>query len=310
MRKIVVLFVFLLFSVSVYAEDATVVKVNGTTLTKKDLETEVDRLIPQITFHRSIPEEKRKNFYGQALEELINRELQYQYAVAQGMTPDKKQVDMQMEGIRKHFKSNEGYETFLSKENLNEEKLRAKVEKDILVQKVVTKMVTEPSLMDEVALKDYYEKNVSMFKRPESVRLKLIATKDEKKAQEILEKVKAGEDFGGLAANMSEDAYRVKDGDIGYVHKGRMLTELEHVAFKLKVGETSGLIEVKGVWFIIKVEDKRPEKQLSFDDVKEKLKKEIETKKSQELQAKWMSDLRSKAKIEVFLKTEATNNKP
>jgi peptidyl-prolyl cis-trans isomerase C len=310
MRKIFMLFVVLLFSVSVYAEDATVAKVNGTTLTKKDLDTEIDRLIPQISFHRNVSEEQRKNYYGKALEELINHELQYQYAVAQGMTPDKKQVDMQLEGIRKHFKSKEGYETFLSKENLNEEKLKAKVEKDILVQKVITKVVTEPSQMDEVALKDYYEKNASMFKRPESVRLKLIATKDAKKAQEILEKVKAGEDFGGLAANMSEDAYRVKDGDIGYVHKGRMLPELEQVAFKLKVGEASDLIKVKDVWFIIKVEDKRPEQQLSFDDVKGKLKKDLETKKSQELQAKWISDLRSKAKIEVFLKTEATSKNP
>lgn len=310
MRKILVLFMVLLFSVSVYAEDSAVAKVNGTTLTKKDLEAEIDRLIPQITFHRNIPDEKRKNYYGTALEELVNRELQYQYALAQGMKPDKAQVDHQMKGVRKKFKTKEGYETYLRKENLSEEKLRAIFEKDVLVHKIITKMVTEPSRMDEASLKDYYKKNASMYKRPESVRLRLIATKDEKKADEILGKVKAGEDFGGLAANMSEDAYRVKNGDIGYVHKGRMLPELEQVAFKLKVGEVSDLIKSKDVWFIIKVEDKQPEEQLSFDGVKDKLKKELETKKAQELQTKWIKDLRSKAKIEIFLKTEASDNKP
>ena len=310
MRKILILFVVLLFSVSVYAEDLKVAKVNSTTLTQKDLDAELDRLIPQITFHRNIPDEKRKNYYGTALEELINRELQYQYALAQGMKPDKAQVDHQIKGVRKKFKTKEGYETYLRKENLTEEKLRTNFEKDVLVQKIITKMVTEPSRMDEAALKGYYKEHASMYKRPESVRLRLIATKDEKKADEILGRVKAGEDFGGLAANMSEDAYRVKDGDIGYVHKGRMLPELEQVAFKLKVGEVSDLIKTKDVWFIIKVEDKQPEEQLSFDDVKEKMKKELETKKAQELQTKWIQELRSKAKIEIFLKTEASGNKP
>ncbi|MEW6214512.1 MAG: peptidyl-prolyl cis-trans isomerase [Nitrospirota bacterium] len=293
--------IIILFPVSIYADDIVVARVNEVALTLKDLDAEVDRLIPRITFHRSVSGEKRKQYYEKALEELINRELQFQDAISKGIKPDKEKVNAQMEKIRSGFKSEEEYKAALEKEGITEEKLQAKVEKDMLVQSVVAKTVTKPAWLSEAELKSYYENNTSRFKQPEGVRLRLVSTKDEKKAMEILTKIKAGEDFGDLAAKMSEDSYRVKGGDIGYIHKGRMLPEIEDVAFKLQVGEVSDLIKTEGGWLIIKVEDKRSERQLSFDEIKSKLKKELETKRAQELKEKWIADLRSKAKIEVLL---------
>jgi foldase protein PrsA len=300
--------IIILFSVSAYADDIVVAKVNDVAFTKKDLEAEVDRLIPQATFHRNVPQEKRKFYYDKAIEALVNRELQYQDAVAKGMEIDKEKVNAQMEKIRKRFKSPEEYKAALEKEGITEEKVRAQVEKEILVQNVVTKKVTEASKISEKDLNEYYEKNASKFKQPESVKLRLISTKDEKKAQDILDRIKAGEDFGDLAYKMSEDNYRVKAGDIGYMHKGRMLPEIEEAAFKLIVGEMSNLIKAENNWFIIKLEDKKPEHQLPFEEVKDKLKKELETTRAQELKEAWITDLRAKAKIEVLLKTETESN--
>jgi parvulin-like peptidyl-prolyl isomerase len=134
--------------------------------------------------------------------------------------------------------------------------------------------------------------------------VRLISTNDEKKAKDILAKLKAGDDFAELATNLSEDNYRVKGGDIGYIHKGRMLPELEDAAFKMKVGDISDPIKADKIWYIIKVEDKKPEHQMSFEEIKGKLKKELEAERASEIGKKWMDDLRAKAKIEVLLKTE------
>ena len=303
-KTVVSLIIIILFSVSAYADDVVVAKVNGTVFTQKDLEAEVDRLIPQATFHRNVPQEKRKFYYDKAIEALVNRELQYQDAVAKGMEIDKEKVNAQMEKIRKKFKSPEEYKAALEKEGITEEKVRAQVEKEMMVQKVVATKVTEASKISEKDLKEYYEKNASKFKQPESVKLRIISAKDEKKAQDILARIKAGEDFGDLAYKMSEDSYRVKSGDIGYMHKGRMLPEIEEAAFKLKVGEISDLIKADNNWYIIKLEDKKPEHQLPFEEAKDKLKKELETTRAQELKEAWITDLRAKAKIEVLLKTE------
>lgn len=297
--------IIILFSALSYADDVVVAKVNATVLTQKDIEAEVDRLIPKITFHRSVSNEKRKLYYNKALEELINRELRYQDAIADGMQPDKEKVNAQMEKIKTKFKSQDEYKAALEKEGVTEEKLRAQIEKEMLVQTVSAKKVTEAAQISETEMKEYYEKNTSKFKQPESVKLRLISTKDEKKAQDILAKIKAGDNFGELAYNMSEDSYRVKSGDIGYMHKGRMLPEIEAAALKLKVGEVSDLIKAEDNWFIIKLEDKKPEQQLSFEEIKSKLKKDLETDRAKELKEKWIADLRSKAKIEVLLKTDS-----
>ena len=287
-----------------YAEDIIVAKVNGTVLTQKNLDTELDRLIPQITFHRNVSPEKRKYYYGKALEEIITKELQYQDALAREMKPDKAKVEAQIERFKKRFKTEEAYKAALDKEGLTEDQLRAGIEKEMLIQSAIAKTVNEPAQMREAELKEYYEKNISKFKQPEAMRLRLISTKDEKKIRDILAKLKDGDDFGELAYNMSEDDYRVKSGDIGYVHKGRILPEIEDAASKLKVGELSEPIKADNRWYLVKVEDRKPEHQMSFEEVKGKLKKELEAERAAELKKKWIEGLKAKAKIEVLLKTE------
>lgn len=301
-RILLSLMLMVIFSAASYADDI-VARVNGTELTKKELEAEVDRLIPRITFHKNVPEEKRKFYYERAIEELVNKELQYQDAVARGIKPDKEKVDAQMQRMRERFKSEDDYKAALDKEGLTQEKLRLMVERDMVIQAVTAKTVTDPSQISDADLKSFYDKNSARFKQPEGVKLKLISVKDEKKAQDILARIKSGDDFGTLAYTMSEDSYRVKSGDIGYMHKGRMLPEIEAAAFKLKEGEVSDIIKAGDFFFIIRLEGKKPEQQMSFDEVKGKLEKELEQERNRELMEKWIADLRAKAKIEVMLKT-------
>jgi len=308
MYRIFLSFFIILFAVSSYADDSVVARVNGVALTLKDLDDEVDRLIPRITFHRNVYGEKRKRYYKQALEELINRELEYQEASKLGLKIDKEKVDDQIKQMRNKYKSKEEFKAFLERIGMTEETLQAQVEKDILIQEVFKKMVIEPSRMKDDELRDHYEKNTSRFRQPESIKARMISTKDGEKAQEILSKIRSGEDFAVLATNMSEDAYRIKGGDIGYIHRGRILPEIEEIAFKLKAGEVSDLIKAENMWYIVKVEDKKTEKILSFEEIREKLKKELEAKRAGEIKGKWIADLRAKAKIEILLKTEPTGD--
>ena len=307
MRKIfLLLFVILLLTASSYAEaeDAVVAKVNDTVFTQKDLESEVDRLIPRVTFHRNVPPEKRKNYYGKAIDELIDRELQYQDAKAQGVKIEKEKIDAQLDKFKKRFKSEQEYKAAIEKENTTEEKVRARIEKELLAQAAFTMNVTEKAKMSDPALKEYYEKNPAKFKQPESVKLRIISVKDDKKATDILAMIKKGDDFAEIASNFSEDSYRIRGGDAGYLHKGRMLPEIDEAAFKMKVGEVSDIIKAESNHFIIKVEDRKPEQQMTFEQTKDKLRKELETERAGELKQKWMDSLRSKAKIEILLKAE------
>lgn len=73
------------------------------------------------------------------------------------------------------------------------------------------------------------------------------------KAEEVLAKVKAGEDFATLAKQYSQDTTASAGGDLGFFGKGKMVPEFETAAFALKEGEVSGLVKTVYGYHIIKV---------------------------------------------------------
>lgn len=296
-----ILFMIILPLSPLFAEEPPAAKVNGTIITQFELEQATDQLIPRSTYHGSVSELKRAEFREKALNSLIDRELRYQDAVAKDMKPDKKLVKAELEKIRNRYPSKKEYKKALEQAGFTEKSLRLSVEKDVLINEVVRKTVSFPSHMTENEVKEYYSKNIQQFMLPDSVKLRLLSCKEEGKARNAYAKVKAGEDFGTVAATMSEDKFRVMGGDVGYLHRGRLLQELEDVAFTLTIGEISAPVKADdGIWYVMRLEDRQPGRQLSFDETKDRLKQQLERKREQELMTKWIDGLRSKAKIEII----------
>jgi hypothetical protein len=80
------------------------------------------------------------------------------------------------------------------------------------------------------------------------------------KAEDILKRAKAGEDFDKLAKEFSEDpGSKEQGGDLGWFGKGMMVKPFEDAAFALSPGSISEVVESDFGYHIIKVEDKKTE---------------------------------------------------
>lgn len=98
------------------------------------------------------------------------------------------------------------------------------------------------------------------------------------KAEGVLAKAKAGEDFTKLAAQYSEEPGAAeRGGDLSWFGKGRMVKEFEDAVFGARPGDIKGLIKTQFGWHIVKVHD-RSNRELKLAEIRMDIKAGSSTK--------------------------------
>jgi peptidyl-prolyl cis-trans isomerase D len=108
----------------------------------------------------------------------------------------------------------------------------------------------------DAQITELYEVEKSRWQTEEERAASHILLEDEKLAQEILAKVKNGEDFAQLATQNSKDPLSAEnDGSLGFFTRGIMMPEFEEVVFKMQIDEISEIVKTEFGYHIIKLDD-------------------------------------------------------
>ncbi len=169
---------------------------------------------------------------------------------------------------------------------------RERILGNILVEEHLAAEVTE-----EEARK-LYEAQIALRERGDEVNAShiLVATKAE--AESVAKRLDEGESLATLAYEVSIDrGTRLDGGDLGYFQAGVMTPDFSDVVFALGVGETSPPFETEFGWHIVSVTDRRPARQLSFDDMRD----EIINYMTYDAIKGLLDDLRGGAEVEILV---------
>jgi parvulin-like peptidyl-prolyl isomerase len=121
-----------------------------------------------------------------------------------------------------------------------------------------------------------------------------------KKIDDLLAKVKAGEDFAGLAKQYSEDPGSKDNGGL-YENfpRGQMVKPFDEAAFSVPVGGISGVVETSFGYHIIQVVDRKNETR-PFEEVRAELESRLKQGKQGTVVQDFIKGLKDKAKFKLI----------
>ncbi len=148
------------------------------------------------------------------------------------------------------------------------------LKKQIVIQTFVENK--SKSLVTDEQIKTLYDEKAAASKGQEELKARHILVASEEEAKKLSTELKKGGDFEKAAKEKSTDKGSGNNGgDLGWFAKDKMVPEFFDATFKLKKGEVSAPVKSSFGWHVIKLEDRRPIKLASLDEMKETLKGEL-----------------------------------
>jgi len=181
----------------------------------------------------------------------------------------------------------------------------------IIVQAMRQAKVTDNFVISPKQIQEFYDKNKGAYSIPEQVKLRMIVLREandditgankRQTAEEIRQKILTGAEFERMAQMYSEDeATSDMGGDWGWIESNMLNEELTKVAFSLKAGETSKVLQIGDSYYILFVEARKNASVKPMAEVREEIEGRLIQQERMKAQQRWIDTLRRKAYIKIL----------
>lgn len=260
-----VLFSSVAFAENIEPLDKVVALVNDNVITESELNAQVDVLKKQISAKKmALPEEKvlRK----QVLQHLIDVDLQLQLAKNNGITVDSIELD---EAIKKIAETNKLSLSQLRgevvRQGISWEEYRQNIRKEMIISRLQQKAVGKDVVVSKEQVEDYLKTARQAKKSQQTFHVQNIVIplpeepttqqlkRAKSKAEELLAKIKKGEDFSRLAMEESSGEFALEGGDLGERHLAELPEVFAREVEKMKPSQVAGPVRTGNGYQLIKL---------------------------------------------------------
>ncbi len=148
-------------------------------------------------------------------------------------------------------------------------------------------------------LKKYYEENRDRYAAHTRYRVRRITVPTLDEAKAVLARINKGEDFSGIARQVSKDEYASRGGSMGIVRSTRMPDDLKQALGALKEGEVSKPIKTDKGYVIVRVDRATEIPERPFDQVRDSIERNLMRDKMNKAVAALKDELKKKTKVEI-----------
>jgi peptidyl-prolyl cis-trans isomerase SurA len=308
--------------------EQVLVKVNGDIITKTELEQRQvavlrQRLNNQVDQAALKNDAQLKKMLAEVTPEVlvnaVDELLLLQRGKELGLHLGDDQFKQVVANIRKEqgLVDDEKFQKALAQENMTMDDLRRQLERQMLIEQVQRQEVGSKLTITEAEARQYYERHPQEFTDPASITLREIlievptaskqgqttinAAADEaakKKVETARARLKAGEDFGKVAGELSDSSSKANGGLIGPFSREDMSPELQQLLDKMKPGDITEPLRTPRGYQLFKLEVLKTRALQPFDKVRDLIADKVAGERTRTEMRKFLTRLRAQAIIE------------
>ncbi|MCR4290420.1 MAG: peptidylprolyl isomerase [Candidatus Scalindua sp.] len=308
---------FYLHQISAENLNAVRVIVNGEIITEFDIQTrayEAFRIASQKYTEAGL-ESKKQEIIQNAIDELIDRKILVQEAkkLLVGNPELSKQIEKGVDTFVKGAVDQVGsvykFYELANKQGINPLKKRAELKDDLLIEEIMRKNVYRKIVVTPKEIKRYYQDHIDEFSMKGSMSFRHILIKrssydsdEEAKvaAEDLLNRLKNGEDFDTLAKEYSSGPHADRGGLWGFGEVKGFRKDLVVAISHLKEGETSNVIKSSLGFHIFKIEEIVLAQTLSFIKVQDEIRNTLFREQFVNEKKEYLNKLRKKVVIKRY----------
>lgn len=270
--------------------------VNGEPIGAEEFVRRLEEQVALLNGKAALKPEQRSSLKEEVLSRLIEERLVLQRARALSLAVGEAETEARIGEIRKDY-GEDNFEALFGDSGIDYADWKVSLQRRMLLEKVIDREVNAKIEVTDAEAELHFKTNRKQYVAARRVRVAQIVIRDRDRAEGILKRLKAGEDFGKVARELSIGPEAERGGDLGFFERGTMPEAIDRVVFALPVGKMSRVVRSPYGYHIFKVLEKDDAKGQGFAEMRERVRADAWKRKEAQAYERWIEDLKAKADI-------------